>query len=63
MGWGGGGLNDVLFRGQAFAAIIKPLEERNTQRTKRQQEEDVAAGTRTLPLLSQPTSGRRVQDD
>ena len=57
-GVGGGGLNDVLFRGQAYAASIK-----STTRGKEHATNETTAGggrgagTRSLPLQGQPTSG------
>ena len=54
----GGGLTDVLFRGQAYAAIIK-----STTRGKEHATNETTAGggrgagTRSLALLGQPTSG------
>ena len=58
VGCGGGGLNDVLFRGQAYAASIK-----STTRGKEHATNETTAGggrgagTRSLPLQGQPTSG------
>ena len=65
-GGGGGGLNDVLFRGQPYAAIIKSTTTGNEHVTN----ETTAGGGRgprhTHPPFAGPTyvtSGRRVQDD
>ena len=59
MGWGGGGgLNDVLFRGQAFAAIIK-----STTRGKEHATNETTAGggrgrRHTHPPPAEPTYER-----
>ena len=62
----GGGLNDVLFRGQPYAAIIQSTTTGNEHVTN----ETTAGGGRgprhTHPPFAGPTyvtSGRRVQDD